>query len=217
MKGVVALMRAPSVSGRGLARTARRPAKVVRIPTASFVRRRNMARLALTIGAVAVISGVTARFAGLFNRASGVALPPEGGTSQPVRFSPLETRIIELINAARVAAGVEPLAISDRLAMAARSHARDMADHRYVGLEGAGGDTPADRVRAAGLDYDELAENLMSDRGRDLISLPQRTLDTWLASPRSRNNLLAARFRATAVAIAQAADGSLYMTLDLMR
>src|SRR5512146_98980 len=100
MKGVVALMRAPSVSGRGLAKTVRRPAKVVRIPTASFVRRRNIARLALTIGAVAVISGVAVRFAGLFTRTGDVAVPPDDGRLQPVRFGPLETRIVELINAA---------------------------------------------------------------------------------------------------------------------
>ena len=39
----------------------------------------------------------------------------------------------------------------------------------------------------------------------------------WLASPEPRVNLLSARFRAAAVAIARAVDGSYYVTLDLMR
>jgi uncharacterized protein YkwD len=101
--------------------------------------------------------------------------------------------------------------------MAARAHAQDMAAHGYLALDSTAGDTPVDRARAAGLDYDELAENILSDPGYDLAALPQRALTTWLASPNPRNNLLSPRFRTAAVAVAHAMDGSYYVTLDLMR
>jgi uncharacterized protein YkwD len=135
----------------------------------------------------------------------------------PAHLNSIEARIVELMNAARAQAGVTPLALSDRLTLAARTHAQDMAEHGYVALDSAAGDTPADRVQAVGLDYDEIAENLLSDPGHDLEALPQRALTTWLGSPASRMNLLAPQFRTAAVAIAHATDGSYYVTLDLMR
>jgi len=210
MKGVVARMRASSASGRGNPRTVRRPAKVIRIPTAKLVRRERRLRLTIAIGAVVFIASIAVRL-------ERVTAPRREPTPPRAQLNPIETRIFELVNEARSRAGAAALALSDRLTLAARAHAEDMAAHGYLALDSAAGDTPVDRARAAGLDYEELAENLLSDPGDDPKALPRRALTVWLASPSSRNNLLSPRFRATAVAIAQATDGSYYVTLDLMR
>jgi uncharacterized protein YkwD len=159
---------------------------------------------------VVFISAMVLRFGRFTVPQARVALPQ-------VQLNAIEAHMVELVNAARTRVGAAPLALSDRLTLAARAHAQDMAAHGYVAHEGAASDTPEDRVRAAGLDYDELAENLLSDSSHDLAALPQRALATWLASPAPRNNLLSPRFRTTAIAIAHAANGSFYVTLDLMR
>ena len=180
------------------------------MPTATLVRRRQMLRATVAIGAVVFISFVAVRFGRFTVWQQNPALPH-------AQLNPIESRILELVNGARTGVGVAPLALSDRLTLAARAHAQDMAAHGYVGHDSAAGDTPADRVRAVGLDYAELAENLLSDPGHDVETLPQRVLTTWLASPTPRNNLLSPRFRTTAIAIAHATDGTFYVTLDLMR
>jgi len=210
MKGVVALMRASSASGRKNPRTVRRPAKVIRIPTATLVRRRRRLRLTVAIGAIVFVASIAARL-------ERITAPRPEPAPPHAQLNPIEARIIELVNDVRAQAGAAPLALSDRLTLAARAHAQDMATHGYLGLDGTAGDTPVDRASAAGLDYEELAENLLSDSGNDLKTMPQRALTAWLASPSPRNDLLSPRFNATAIAIAQAADGSYYIALDLMR
>jgi len=132
-------------------------------------------------------------------------------------FGAAESLIVKLVNDARLHAGVRPLAVSERLVTAARVHSDDMAANDYLAHESAIGDAPADRVRSAGLDYEEVAENLFFDNGPDLDALPRRALAEWQASPIPRANLLAPRLRTMAVAIARAVDGSFFVTLDLMR
>jgi uncharacterized protein YkwD len=132
-------------------------------------------------------------------------------------FGAGESLIVKLVNDARLRAGVRPLAVSEPLVIAARVHSDDMAANDYLAHESAIGDAPADRVRAAGLDYEEVAENLFFDNGPDLDALPRRALAEWQAGPIPRANLLAPEFRTVAVAIARAVDGSFFVTLDLMR
>jgi uncharacterized protein YkwD len=177
-----------------------------------LARRQRMLRLTVMIGAVLFVASIAVRVHVRW------VVPPQPDAPVPhAQLNPVEARIVELVNATRTQVGAAPLALSDRLAMAAHAHAEDMAAHGYVALDSAAGDTPVDRARAAGLDYDELAENVLSDPGYDLGALPQRTLTAWLTSPSPRRNLLSPRFHRTAVAVAHATDGSYYVTLDLMR
>jgi uncharacterized protein YkwD len=169
-----------------------------------------MTRVAFVIGAVLFIVLIAVR---LGRRPEWRPAPP----ASQVQIDPIESRIMELVNDARAQVGAAPLVISDRLTLAARAHSDDMAVHRYLAHDSAAGDTPADRVVSAGLDYEELAENLLNDPGRDRAALPQRALASWLASPTPRNNLLAPQFLTAAVGLAHAADGSYYVTLELMR
>ncbi|MBI3758958.1 MAG: CAP domain-containing protein [Deltaproteobacteria bacterium] len=165
---------------------------------------------AIVAGVLVVVAAVVVRFGSRGRR-------PVVSTLAVAEFQSAEARILELVNSARKQAGVPPLILSDRLLSAARMHSQDMAAHRYLAHESADGIPTADRVRAAGLDYEEVAENLFSDPRPDIEALPTRAMTAWLASPEPRVNLLAARVRTAAVAIARAVDGSFYVTLDLMR
>jgi uncharacterized protein YkwD len=210
MEGVDALMRASSVSGRGTSRVPRGPAKVVRIPTATRLRRKRLQTWSIIAAVLVVGAGFAARFNSPVKLAAAPVLPPD-------QFGAAEARILDLVNDARRESGLTPLTSSDKLMTAARLHSEDMAAHQYVAHEGGAGDAPADRLVAVGLDYQEITENLFSYGGPDVDSVPSQALATWLASPAPRENLLSPQFRLMAVAIARAIDGSFYVTLDLMR
>jgi len=210
VEGVDALMRASSVSGRGTSRAPRGPAKVVRMPTATRLRRKRLQAWSIIAAVLVVGAGFAVRFSSPAKPAAAPALAPD-------QFGTTEARLLDLVNDARRQAGLDLLASSDQLMTAARIHSEEMAAHRYLAHEGDAGDAPADRLSAAGLDYQEIAENLFSYGGPDLVALPSQALTTWLASPEPRDNLLSPQFHLAAVAIARAIDGSFFVTLDLMR
>ncbi|HKV53121.1 MAG TPA: CAP domain-containing protein [Candidatus Binataceae bacterium] len=128
-----------------------------------------------------------------------------------------EFRLLMLVNDERNRAGLAPLQFSPRLLSAARAHSLDMAAHGYLGHDSPAGDTPSDRARAAGLNYDELGENLYSENLPDATSLPERVMATWMQNPAHRANLLSSSYRVSAVGMVHAADGNYYVTEDFIR
>jgi uncharacterized protein YkwD len=203
-------MRASSASGRGASRAARGTAKVVRIPIANKGRRRQIWTAIIAIIAVGPLAALVIRM----NSFGGYQPSPILAADE---FGAAESLTVKLVNDARLHAGLRPLAVSGPLLIAARVHSEDMAANGYLSHESAIGDAPADRVRSAGIDYEEVAENLFFDSVPDLDALPGRALAEWQASPVPRAHLLAPEFRTIAVAIARAVDGSFFVTLDLMR
>jgi uncharacterized protein YkwD len=166
-------------------------------------------------GTIAVVAAVAV--AALVIRVSSFTGRPAMPALGADEFGAAESLTVKLINDARLRAGVSPLVVSNRLLLAARVHSNDMAADDDLAHESMIGDAPVDRVRSAGLDYEELAENLFKDSGPDVDKLPERAIEDWLESPTPRANLLSPRFRTAAVAIARAVDGSFFVTLDLMR
>ncbi len=203
-------MRASSASGRGASGFPRRPTNVIRLPLPRALRRQRTWRLGTALIALACATAVAARIY-IFQAPAAINLPP---VAPP---NPEEGRILALVNGQRLSAGVATLEWSGRLLIAARMHSADMAARGYLAHDGPGGDTPVDRVRAAGLGYHEIAENLYADAADDRAALPARALRGWLADPAHRDNLLAARFHATAIAVARGADGTWYVTQDFIR
>lgn len=106
----------------------------------------------------------------------------------------LQRDMVELINAVRargchcgqtVWAPAPPLEWDDRLAKAARRHARDMARHRHFQHTGSDGSTTSERVRESGFPYRLIGEN---------IAFGQRSLEEvithWLKSPPHCRNIM---------------------------
>jgi len=202
-------MKASSAGTSGGGRSIRRTAKVIPLP-----QRRRQPRRAARVGTVVVALGVIGAMAARINGLHSGRL--QTATLQSP-FSAQELQLMKLANDARVKAGIAPLQFSPRLMVAARNHSRDMAARGYLGHDSPAGDTPADRARAAGLNYDELAENVYRGDAAKAAMLPERVLKIWLQSRVYSANLLSPAFRLSAVGIARADDGSYFVTQNFLR
>ncbi len=122
----------------------------------------------------------------------------------------LERQAFEGVNRERAARGLPALAWNERLAAIARAHSRDMARRDYFDHVSPDGLHPRDRVKGAGLDYREIAENIASNRN---VDRPARTaVEGWMDSPGHRANILNPRVAETGMGVAADEDGSLYFT-----
>ena len=187
----------------------RRTAKVIPLPTPRR-RRRRAARVGSVVVALGVIGAMTARIDGLH----AVRLQT---TAIQSPFSAQEFQLLKLANDSRSQAGLAPCQFSPRLLAAARIHSRAMALRGYLSNTSQAGDTPAERVSAAGINYDEIAENVYRGDAVDVRILPERVLQAWLRNRVHRANLLSSTFRLSAVGIARAKDGTYFVTQDFVR
>jgi len=71
--------------------------------------------------------------------------------------------MLELTNKSRIEAGLAPLAINEKLAMAAREKADDMFKLQYFDHNSPNGKTPWDFIKSAGYEYEYAGENLAID------------------------------------------------------
>jgi uncharacterized protein YkwD len=142
-----------------------------------------------------------------------------GGTIVAPRVRPnaVETRLLQLVNAARKSAGETALTFATPLMATAYSHSFDMAQAGYVGYDGPAGDTPVDRITSRGIVYREITETIYHGNADRASDLADRALAQWLSNPLDRRHLLAPHFRTTAIAISRAADGSFSITQDFVR
>lgn len=203
-------MSAHSASGRGTVRRPKGPAKVIPLPTGRWSRRR---RRALAIGVAAtgvVVIGATLAWFYLVPLIQMMPWLTANATAQ-------ESDILRLVNDERRRAGEAPLRTSERLTLAARGHSYDMALHHYFGHEGPAGDTPAERVRSVGVDYDTVGENIYTESGERSDNLAERAFSDWMASQGHRANILSPEFSTTGIGVARAADGAIYVTQDFVK
>jgi uncharacterized protein YkwD len=120
--------------------------------------------------------------------------------------------VLCLINRERTRHGERALRFDARIEHAAQRHTEDMAFGDYFDHVGPHGDTPLDRLRAAGYVSNgrlgfEVGENIAW--GTLSLSTPQAIVAAWMASPGHRANILDARFRDTAVGVSAHPPASL--------
>ena len=138
-------------------------------------------------------------------RPSGSALPP--ASPAPARATPaMASRALELVNEVR-ARGAQcgaqsfgpapPLSLSGTLASVALGHATDMAVHDYFEHQDLSGQSPADRVRAAGYQEKLVGENIAY--GPQSI---EEVVKGWLASPGHCQNIMDPRFAQMGIGLA---------------
>ena len=72
----------------------------------------------------------------------------------------IEAKVLQLMNAARVENGLDPLALQDSLTAAAREHSLDMACQNFTDHTGSDGSRPKDRVARQGYSYSRVLENI---------------------------------------------------------
>jgi len=110
-----------------------------------------------------------------------------------------------MLNAARVAEGLKPLATDAALDKVARAHSDRMKDQRTVGHDVGGGDL-ADRLHDAGVTLRSQGENVA---GAGSLTRAHRAL--WL-SPSHRTNILDARFTRAGIGVTKGDDERVYVT-----
>jgi uncharacterized protein YkwD len=134
----------------------------------------------------------------------------EAGAASTAAHRDLETTLLEVVNATREQHHLIPLRRDPELDRVALAHAADMAQRGFLSHENPEGANPVDRLQRAGVSgFSLAAENIGKTNEADPN---RRILESWLASPEHRRNLLTAPFNATGVAIVPTLDGSLVYT-----
>ena len=106
--------------------------------------------------------------------------------------------VLKLVNAARTTerkcgntqhASAPPLSWGSKLAQAALTHSRDMAEHNYFGHKGSGGSMVGARARDEGYLWRSIGENVAAGQGST-----KQVVDGWLSSPGHCANIMNANF-----------------------
>jgi len=102
------------------------------------------------------------------------------------------------------------LTVSGKLTSAAAAHSADQASHNTMSHTGSNGSSMSQRISATGFAWRALGENVAMGYAN-----ANSVMTGWMNSPGHRKNILTPGFTMIGVALAAAADGSLYWTMDL--
>jgi uncharacterized protein YkwD len=127
-----------------------------------------------------------------FTASGESALDPQG-----------ETDFLAMSDLARTQSGVLALVLDPGLANVARQHSLDMLSQAYFSHESPRGATPADRIRAAGVPFRLVAENIVF--APTLVVAFQSIMN----SPEHRQNQLSSAYHRVGIGIVQNASGLL--------
>lgn len=123
------------------------------------------------------------------------ALPPQ--TS--LRTDPsAEARMLDLLNAERVRAGLRPVVADERLRQVARLHSEDMLRLGYFSHTSPKGSSPADRLRQQGITFMSSGENLAYAPNVDVAH------NGLMASPGHRRNILTPEYSRVGIGVINA-------------
>ena len=118
------------------------------------------------------------------------------GTASPVTTESAHARLLELLNASRRDAGLAPVQTHEGLARIADAHTRDMAANGFFGHVSPTTGDPSSRVRAAGLKFAIVAENV------GIGQSPEEVHRALLESPGHRANVLNTKLTHVGIGVA---------------
>jgi uncharacterized protein YkwD len=124
--------------------------------------------------------------------------------------SKAEKRIFELLNLERKEAGLKPLEWNQNAAVAARAHARLLADNRDMSHQFPGEPALRERLTATTVRFTSAGENVAKADDPDEVHL------ALMGSPGHRANILGADYTAVGVGVVER-DGRLYVAQDFIR
>lgn len=133
-----------------------------------------------------------------------------GAGISPVHAEPgFEQQVISLTNQHRTAHGCGALAGNAALTNAARKHSNEMAANNTMTHYGANGSDAGDRIAQAGYVATRWAENVAYGQ-----TTPREVVDSWMASPGHRVNILDCRLAEIGVGHTVNKAGVPYWTQD---
>lgn len=155
---------------------------------ARFARNSQTGAFVLAIVALVVAAGIArARETVQGIPRTSIPAPPQAHGQDGVVLSGVEAALVASTNEARARSGLAPLGVDLNLMRSARSHARRMASSQSL-VHGSG-----------------VTENIGMGQ-----STASEAVSDWMQSPGHRANILDAGHGRLGVAVARAADGSLY-------
>jgi uncharacterized protein YkwD len=130
----------------------------------------------------------------------------------PSNLAEIRTATLCLVNRERMRRGERALRANGRLERAAQGHSESMAFGDYFNHVSPSGQTPLNRMRAAGYIFSshigfEVGENIAW--GTLWLGSPKAIVAAWMASPGHRANILDGHFRETAIGVSPHPPSSL--------
>lgn len=110
---------------------------------------------------------------------------PENNNGNTVSNSEYETKVLGLVNNERAKNGLSALTLDSSLSTVARNHSYDMAKNNFFDHTNLSGQSPFDRLKAAGISYSSAGENIAAGQ-----STPQEVVNAWMNSSGHRANIL---------------------------
>ncbi|WP_339213267.1 CAP domain-containing protein [Solibacillus sp. FSL W8-0372] len=115
----------------------------------------------------------------------------------------IEAAVVELTNAERVKAGLQPFKTHAPLMAAAREKSQDMKDKNYFSHTSPTYGSPFDRLKALGISYKAAGENIAKGQ-----RTAQEVVTAWMNSEGHRANILNANF--THIGVGYVKDGNIW-------
>lgn len=152
-----------------------------------------------------------------------VAVTTAAGTSTGAKLTvrTVEAEVLRLVNVARSHKrscgskkykAVKPLRSSATLASVAAAHSADMATRDYFDHASPEGDSPFDRMTAAGYSYSYAGENIAAG-----YRTPASVMKAWLKSPGHCRNIMQGKYTRLGVGYATGGSYGTYWTQDFAR
>lgn len=134
------------------------------------------------------------------------------GGRAPAQDSTADTLLI-LINQARINSGLAPLAVNAQLAVAAQSHADDMARNGVgIGHSGTDGSTPTIRILRAG--YGAYSWGPLVGENWAAFRTIEESMKMWMSDAPHRGNILRQAYREIGIGTGQSPLGAPILVTD---
>lgn len=136
--------------------------------------------------------------------------PTQSPPTNSVSTAAEEQQAVALLNADRAKYGLSALKVNSQLTDLARRYAQDMINRGYFSHYNPEGQSPFDRMRAAGISYRTAGENLAINRS--VAGAEQ----AFMNSPGHRANILNSSYTEVGIGVRHAPDGSVYVVQEFI-
>lgn len=125
--------------------------------------------------------------------------------------SRVEGRAFELMNAQRLANGLQSLQWDEQIIALARTHSQSMAEGKYFSHKDPSGGYVDSRASKLGIfNWMSIGENIAFMKGYD--DPASMAVEKWMQSTSHKKNILSGQWRDSAIGVAVADDGAIYFT-----
>lgn len=124
----------------------------------------------------------------------------------------MEEEVLRLVNEERAKQGLGALKRASDLDNLARAHSADMIKRNFFDHTNPDGQSPFDRMRAAGISYRAAAENIASGQ-----TSAQSVMNAWMNSSGHRKNILNSTYTEIGIGAVKSSAGKIYWTQEFVK